>query len=71
MPTHARQIQVKQDDVRAGCNPGLFECAFPMQIGQGFIPITDHAEVVGQPSLFESALRQAHIPGIIFNQQHG
>jgi hypothetical protein len=42
-----------------------------MQIGQGFIAITDHTQVVGQAGLFEGALGQAHIAGIIFNQQYG
>jgi hypothetical protein len=42
-----------------------------MQIRQGFVPIAYDAQVVGQTSLFEGALREAHIPGIIFNQQHG
>jgi hypothetical protein len=42
-----------------------------MQIRQGFVPITHNAQVVGQTRLFEGALRQAHIPGIIFNQQYG
>jgi hypothetical protein len=42
-----------------------------MQIRQGFIPIADDPQVVGEASLFEGALREAHIPGIIFNQQHG
>jgi hypothetical protein len=42
-----------------------------MQIRQGLIPITHNTQVVGQTSLLEGALREAHIPGIIFNQQHG
>jgi hypothetical protein len=42
-----------------------------MQIRQGFVPIPHNAQVVGQAHLFEGALRQTHIPGIIFNQQHG
>jgi hypothetical protein len=41
-----------------------------MQIRQGFIPIADDAQIVGETSLFEGALGKAHIPGIIFNQQH-
>ncbi len=71
MPTHAGQVEVQQDDIRAGCHPGLCERTFAMQVSQGFIPITDDAEIVRQTSLFEGALRQAHIAGIIFHQQHG
>ena len=70
MPPHAGEIEIEQDDIRAGGGLGFLVGAFVMQIRQGFIPITHDAQVMGQTSLFESALREAHIPGIIFNQQH-
>jgi hypothetical protein len=71
MSTHAGEVEVEQDDIWAGGNPRLLVGAFPMQIRQGFIPIADDAQIVGETSLLEGALREAHIPGIIFNQQYG
>jgi hypothetical protein len=71
MSPHARKIEIEQDDIWAGGSLGFLVGAFAVQIRQGFVPITHDAQVVGQTSLLEGALRQAHIPGIIFNQQHG
>jgi hypothetical protein len=71
MSPHAGQVEIEQDDIRAGGDVGFFVGAFAMQIRQGFVPITHDAQVVWEASLFEGALREAHIPGIIFNQQHG
>jgi hypothetical protein len=71
MPPHTGEIQIKQDDIRARGGLSFPVGAFAMQIRQGFIPITHNAQVVEQTGLLEGALGQAHIPGIIFNQQHG
>ena len=68
MPVHSRELQIEQHERRKLGDIPLGPLPATEKIVERFDPVFRDDDVVGDVRFFESAQRQQHVVGIVFDQ---